>query len=205
MSAVEKIRKWYRDRLKKARQRFEDRKTDLKKERDERIDKARKPDGPTVMYDSVDVSRIPANAEAVAGYVNGIFTTWPEIQRRFPKAKKLSIAVTSSANAECLDIEPGNATPKDGPAWVKRQKARGVKRPVVYANVSTMPTVLAELARAGISRNEVRVWTAHYGKGKHICGPQCGFGMKTVADGTQWIEDKSRNLDINELKPDFFS
>lgn len=160
--------------------------------------------GPTVMYDSVDVSRIPADAPAVAGYVNGIFTTWPDILRKFPHARKLSIAVTSAANADCLDIEPGNATPANAVAWYRRQRQRGVKRPVMYANVSTMPLVLNVLRNAGIGREAVRVWTAHYGRGEHLCGPKCGFGMPTVADGTQWIERHDLNLDINVLQPDFF-
>lgn len=166
--------------------------------------KRRRAGGPTVMYDSVTVSRIPSDAPAVAGYVNGIFTTWPAILQRFPRARKLSIAVTSSANADTLDIEPGNATPSSAVAWIRRQKDRGVKRPVVYANVSTMPLVLNVLRNAGIGRESVRVWTAHYGRGEHICGPQCGFGFSTEADGTQWIERHDLNLDINKLTPDFF-
>ena len=35
-----------------------------------------------VMYDSVTVGAIPANAFAVAGYVNGRYLTWPVLRRR---------------------------------------------------------------------------------------------------------------------------
>lgn len=204
MSRVERIRRWYRDKLKRLRQAFEKGKAEAKRERDKRIEDARSK-GPTVMYDSIDVSRIPSDAEAVAGYVNGRWATWEEVKRRFPKAKKLSIAVTSSADADCLDIEPGNATPSDAPGWVKRQIARGVKRPVVYANRSQMPAVLTVLERAGFERDDYRVWTAHYGQGKHLCSDSCySTKLGTEADATQWVEDKSRNLDINLLKPSFF-
>jgi hypothetical protein len=86
---------------------------------------------PTVMYDSVTVSAIPANAQAVAGYTAGRFLTFPTLVKQFPKARKLSIAVASRFDAECLDVEPGDATPDVAAGWVKRQQARGVKRPVV--------------------------------------------------------------------------
>lgn len=160
----------------------------------------------TTMYDDVNLSLIPPNAEAVAGYVNGRWPTYPEVVRRWPKAKHLSIAVNRYADADCLDVEKGDATNAEAPAWVKRQLARGAYRPVVYTSVSNAPTLLRTLAAAGISRSLVRLWTAHYTHREHLCGPACGFGMKTTADATQWTDRAlGRSLDQSLCAVGFFA
>jgi hypothetical protein len=157
------------------------------------------------MYDDVKLALIPAQAEAVAGYVNGRWPTYNEVLRRWPKAKHLSIAVTAHADAECLDVEPGDATNRDAPAWVKRQLARGVHRPVVYTSVSNTAQLLLVLAGAGIGRSQIRLWTAHYSGRPHLCGPGCGFGLKTTADATQWTDRASgKSLDESLCAPSFF-
>lgn len=160
---------------------------------------------PLTMYDSVSLTEIPANAEAVAGYVNGRWPTFKSIPSRWPKAKHLSIAVTAEADADCLDIEPYDATPAQAPAWVRRQKARGVKKPVVYSSVSEMPHVLSVLKASGIKRSQVRVWTAHYTGRPHRCGPECYRGFATVADATQYTNSAlGRNLDASLVADSFF-
>lgn len=156
------------------------------------------------MFDSVVVTALPRDAAAVAGYVNGYYRTWPDVKRLFPNAKKLSIAVTSLANADCLDVEPGNASPADAPGWVKRQQKRGVKRPAVYCALSAAREVLAEIQKAGIKREEVRLWTAHYTHTAHLCGPSCGFGLNTTADATQFTDHSGgRTLDESLCRHDF--
>lgn len=159
------------------------------------------------MYDSVDLSQIPADAPAVAGYVGGSWPTYRELKKRFPHARRLSIAVNASEDADCLDIESGDATPDETPAWVRRQQARGVRRPVVYASASVMPSVLAALKAAGIKRKEVRVWTAHYTFAPHLCGPHsCRYLTDTVADATQFTDvAHGRNLDESLLDRGFFA
>ena len=98
------------------------------------------------------------------------------------------------------------ATPADAPRWVNRQLERGAKRPAVYSSVSEMDDVLGELAMHGIGRHQVRVFTAHYGAGKHRCGPKtCGLLKSTTADATQWTDRAlGRNLDESVLARDFF-
>lgn len=156
------------------------------------------------MFDSITLDAIPREARAVAGYVNGFWPTYTEVVRRWPNARHLSIAVTSSANAECLDVEPGDATPADAPAWVKRQLARGVKRPVVYTSLSQARTLLTTLANAGVGRNDVRLWTAHYTGTAHRCTSACGFGFTGLADATQFTDHSGgRNLDESLCAPDF--
>ena len=140
--------------------------------------KAKTPAARFAMYDSVDVDQIPGNATHVAGYVNGKWPTVAALRARFPHAKVLTIAVTANADAECLDVETGDATPAQAPAWVKRQQARGVKHPKIYANRSTMPTVWAALQAAGIKRDEVKLWVADWTGQPHL---PAGY------DACQWI------------------
>ncbi len=148
------------------------------------------------MFDSITLSTIPPNPQAVAGYVGGYWPTYHPLCVKFPKAYHLSIAVSASEDADCLDIEAGDAVPAQAPGWVVRQQHRGVYRPVVYSSVSQMPKVIDALTRGGIARTEVRVWTAHYTYAAHI---------ETGSDGTQWTDHAlGRNLDESLLVPDFF-
>jgi len=154
------------------------------------------------MFDSIDVSTLPAGNFAYAGYVDGHWATYPKLKAKFPHANLLSIAVFAHDDADCLDVEPGDATPAQAPAWVKRQKA---PRPCLYASVSTMNGVLTILAKAGIQRNSVRLWSAHYGHGEHICGPSTCKLVNSAMDGTQWTDvARGISLDQSLLHDDFF-
>jgi hypothetical protein len=141
------------------------------------------------MFDSVDLAQIPAGAQAAACYVNGRFANSAEARDRFPRARILTIAVTADADADCLDIETGDATPGQAAAWFLRQKARGVSRPCLYASASVMDTqVIPALNAAGIGAGEIRLWSAHYTMAAHICGPATCRAMSISADGTQWTD-----------------
>lgn len=167
------------------------------------------------MLDSIYPSNLPAGADAYAGYVDG---SWPDFQaevRKFPGAHVLSIAVFPGDDAEACDCEGGDLAPGQVPGWVARQHRRGVRRPVVYASASVMPTVLPLLHAAGISRAQVRLWSAHYGAGKHICGPAtCAYrdGQGRVVpacDGTQWTNAargaNGSRVDESLLRGGFFA
>lgn len=157
-----------------------------------------------VMYDSIDPSQIPDNAQAAAGYVNGSWPTWSSLAAKFPNAHRLSIAVNSSGDATCLDVENGDATVGDAPGWYARQVAVGVWRPCFYASAGIMDGLVATLQQAGIARSSVRLWSAHY-SGEHICAPgSCGT-TSTAMDATQWTDQAlGRNLDQSLLVDDFF-
>lgn len=158
------------------------------------------------MFDSITPAQIPANAAAVAGYVNGHWPTFPGLAESHPHAHRLSIAVTAHADAECLDVEQGDATIDQAPMWVKRQHARGIARPVVYTSVSMAARLMETLARAGIPRTAYRLWTAHYTFRPHRCDKSCGFGMTGSADATQYSDHAlGRNLDASLCSPTFFS
>lgn len=160
---------------------------------------------PLTMYDSVDPAEIPANAQAVAGYVNGRWPTFPDLARKFPDAHRLSIAVTAEAGADCLDIEAGDASPAQAPSWVRRQKSRGIRKPVVYCSLSDAHTVVGVLSASGIKRGDYRLWTAHYTYRPHLCSPSCGLHMTTRADATQFTNRAlGRNLDASLVSDAFF-
>lgn len=160
---------------------------------------------PEVMYDSIYPANIPADAQVVAGYIGGKWPTYAsgELARRFPKAIRISIAVASRYDAECLDVEPGDATPALAPAWVKRQIARGIWKPIVYCSLSAVPAVLNAMRAAGIERDAWRLWTAHYTGHAHVCGPRNCRCIQ--ADATQWTSHAlGRALDQSLLLPSFW-
>ena len=71
------------------------------------------------MYDSIHASAIPANAKMVAGYVDGLFKWSTADWARFPHAVKVRIACFGHTDSgQVLDVEAGNATPAQAPAWV---------------------------------------------------------------------------------------
>jgi hypothetical protein len=158
------------------------------------------------MFDSIDLAQFPAGPAFVAGYVGGRWPTARELPTRFPHAEMLTIAVTASEDAEALDVETGDAAPGQAPAWWRRQRARGVARPCLYANASTMKAGIVPLVRAGaIPRAAVRLWSAHYTRTAHICGPKSCGAVSIDMDGTQWTDRAmGRNLDQSLLLPGFF-
>jgi hypothetical protein len=158
----------------------------------------RKPRAPLflAMYDAVTVENIPAGALAVAGYVNGRYQTVSALRARFPHAHLFTIAVNIGADADCLDVETGDATPAQAPEWVRRQLGAGLRRPCIYANRSTMPAVWAALHAAGIERNHVRLWVADWTEEPHI---------PTGYDACQWHGGMTVPFDESLCSPTFFS
>lgn len=157
-----------------------------------------------MMYDSVDVTLLPADAPAYAGYVNGSWPTFDKLKARFPKARLLSVAVQADRDAECLDVETGDATVGQAPNWHARQVHRGLRRPAIYTQASNLKLLERTMAAFGITRGQYRIWSAHYTEA-HFCGPHtCGYG-DSDADGTQWTKTAlSKNLDQSILNDDFF-
>lgn len=165
--------------------------------------------GNLTMYDSPYNSQFPPGGDAYAAYVDGSVGDQPNYQyivSAFPHASHLSIAVFASDDADCLDVEYRAATPSDVPGWHARQKARGAVRPCVYASVDAMEAqVLPVITGAHIARSAVRLWTAHYGAGEHICGPRSCGRLSLEADGTQWADTAGgRTADQSLLAADFF-
>ena len=150
-----------------------------------------------VMYDSVTPGAIPAHAPAVAGYVGGKWPTYAELVKRFPRAELLSIAVSSSEDAECLDVENGDASVQEAPAWVDRQRQRGVERPAVYIEASKLAQLIQALEGRGIPRTAYRLIVADWTGAPHIY---------PGSDATQWTNAAlGRNLDESLCVDGFFA
>ena len=157
-----------------------------------------------VMYDSITVSEIPANAPAVAGYTGGHWPTWNEVQAKFPDAQHLSIAISASSWGRCLDCEPGDATPSQAPGWFNAHADHSHGLPVLYASASAVNEVVTAMSHAGIARDKYLIWSAHYTFHEHICSPSgCGYPQ---ADATQWTDKAmGRNLDQSLCSDKFFT
>lgn len=160
------------------------------------------------MLDSIYAGNLPAGADAYLGYVDGNWADFQAEVARFPHAHVLSMAVFPRDDAVGCDREPGDLALGDIAVWVKRQIARGVWRPVVYASASNMGACIAALDSARIFRPDVRLLSAHYGAGKHICGSDtCGL-VSVDMDGTQWRDNApgagGSLVDESVLLDDFF-
>ncbi len=158
---------------------------------------------PRVMFDDTSVELIPRSARAVAGYVNGLYKTVPALRLRFKGRRIVTVAVTSEARAQFLDIERGNATIADAPGWWERFKDSGRLRGFYIAE-SEAEALVSYLGSHGIHRHEYVLWTAHYAGYRHVCGPKT-CGCRVEADGTQWTDrSNGRSLDESKLTPAFW-
>jgi hypothetical protein len=111
------------------------------------------------MYDGVSPGRLPADAAMVGGYVNGMYAWSAASWARFPKARKVTIAVTAAASANVLDVETGDATPTQAPGWALNERREG-HIPTVYCNRSTWPAVRAAFVNQHVTQPQY--WIASY-------------------------------------------
>jgi len=113
------------------------------------------------MYDSTDAVDIPRHAVMVAGYIRPSRFAWSAADwARFPHAVKVRIGVDASVDdGHVLDVEPGLATPRQAPGWVRRRRA-AVVTPSIYCNLATWPAVRSEFRRQGVP--EPHYWIAKY-------------------------------------------
>ena len=156
------------------------------------------------MYDDTAVDLLPA-ADYFAGYVDGRFANIAAIKAKFPHATILSIAVFPADDADCLDVEPGDATRADIFGWFKRQQARGVARPCIYSSVSSIDGIVATMTANGFHRDAYRLWSAHYTGSPHVCSPSTCKLTSAQCDATQYTDHAmSRSLDESVLLPGFF-
>jgi hypothetical protein len=109
------------------------------------------------MYDSVTPSHIPVDAMMVAGYVD----LWSAADwASFPKAIKVRIARNVHESGDVLDVESGDATPAQAPAWVTRERARDGKDKTVYMSQSVWQAVRDAFKAQNV--REPQYWTAAY-------------------------------------------
>lgn len=120
------------------------------------------------MYDSITAASIPADAEVVAGYVDGWWADFVAIQLRFPHLPQVSITTAGKDKAGnwvlaiVCDCENGDATPATAASWAQWMISIG-HRPTIYCNTSTHGDVVTALAALGLEFvRDVDWWEAHY-------------------------------------------
>ena len=113
-----------------------------------------------MMYDGVNAGSVPAGAAIYAGYVDGNWQSYDALAAEYPGALHVSICVTSGDDARVLDVESGDATPDEAPAWAARQRAAGTAYPVVYMNESTWSAVQSAFSDQGVAAP--LYWVASY-------------------------------------------
>lgn len=168
-----------------------------------------------IMYDGVTLTNIATSPApyAVGCYDDGTYRNSNEARVRFPNSIIYTFAVRASDRGHCLDIEAGDAIPVEGPGWLEREWDDGNNNAGLYSGASEMNQVLDALKKGGINwsdpkiRAKLRLLSAHYGAGEHICGPHtCGL-VPIDMNGTQCVNtvgwDKSLLYDdyMNAPKP----
>lgn len=119
-----------------------------------------------IMYDAITPANIPANAQMVAGYVNGRWPSYAEAKASFPHAVAVSIAVNIHADAQVLDVEKFDATPAESVGWCIRQRSLG-RVPTVYMAAGDAWTQVRQAFQArGVA--EPLYWVANWSDGPEI-------------------------------------
>lgn len=130
------------------------------------------------MADSVTVSSLPDGFDLYAGYNDGRYKNVDQVKARFPTKTVLSIAVFPTDDVgDVLDVETGDATPEEAPAWIVRRRLDGHKGPLVYCSLALWATVGAQFDAQKVE--QPGYWLAAY-PGP---GPQLIQG-----NGHQWID-----------------
>ena len=119
----------------------------------------------TTLYDSIDPTKIPKDAQVVAGYVGGTWPTFAKLPALFPNALLVSIAINASEDADVLDVEQGDATPAQAPAWVIRQRSLG-RHPTVYCSRSPWADVQRAFDAPNVPQPDY--WIADYTSAEHL-------------------------------------
>lgn len=119
------------------------------------------------MYDGVaslaaGIRRAVPGAAMVAGYVDGRYAWTGAHWALFPRAVRVTIAVSASTGAgDVLDVETGDATPAQCEAWIAMRKRAGLYRPTIYTSLSSVPAVRQGTGRYVLGR-DYDLWVASY-------------------------------------------
>jgi len=168
------------------------------------------------MPDSIYPANLPAGYPAYLGYVDGRWATCPVIKADHPAARHVCLTVTGNTlAADGIDVEPGNPSAWNGAQWAMRKLAHAPdSRPVIYASVQGTPgygmhDVLRELTSLSIPRAKVRLLSAHYEAGEHICGPATCNLISEDMDGTQYTDQAPGSngtlIDMSVVLDSFFA
>jgi hypothetical protein len=148
-------------------------------------------------FDAVNIDHIPPDAKWVAGYIGGQWPTFVSLKKRFPKARRVSIAVEAIYEADVLDVERYDATPAEAPGWVTRMRAKG-RIPVVYCNKSTLGAVEAAFQSAHVA--PPFYWVADWTAEAHMVS---GSVATQWANGSPEFPGLAAHADTSLVSPNF--
>jgi peptidoglycan hydrolase-like protein with peptidoglycan-binding domain len=125
-----------------------------------------------IVYDAIagNVSHLPKGQQAAGYATGGSGIVWSAANwAAHPGAVRIDQDTRASLRtADVLDVERGAATAAAAPAWAKgalasyHQASRpGQRSPVIYANLSTMTSVVNALTKAKVTG--IGLWIAHWG------------------------------------------
>jgi hypothetical protein len=157
------------------------------------------------MADSITPANLPGTYPAYLGYTDGRWPTAPAVRAAHPSARLVTLTVLGG-QADGCDCESGDLVPLTAAHWLDQRIQAGQWRPVLYASRDTVPTVLGALP-LDVQRAQIRILSAHYGQGQHICSP-AACGATFTADGTQWTDTApgllGSAIDLSILNDNFF-
>lgn len=145
------------------------------------------------MYDSVDPGKIPATAEKVALYRNGLYAadpaTWGD---KWPRVYWIDVLGNDPVNASILDVETGDAHPYQVSSWCDERLADHPDWLCrIYCNLSTWPAVKSQVATMPQNqRRQVRYWIANPTGQRH-------YVPGSAATQYEWAE----NWDLSAVRP----
>lgn len=121
------------------------------------------------LYDSTTAADIPADAPAVAGYVDGAFANYHELLAAHPGKPVVGITVLGSflPGTRVADVESGDLTPVSGAAWCRQMLTVG-KRPTLYYSRTLGAAVRDALVADGLNPADVDYWPADWTGGPHL-------------------------------------
>lgn len=135
-----------------------------------------------VMYDAVNWQAIPADAQEVAGYMDGAASAWPpEAWARWPHARR--ITVLGNQSADICDCETGDLNERQAATWYH------ITGGVVYIERSRLPVLLALGVPIG------RVWVADWTGEGHLFPGSWGTQYANPTSGS------GGDYDLSELAP----
>lgn len=103
------------------------------------------------MADSVTPSNLPAGFDLYGGYDDGHYNNIAAIKSRYPTKTAIAFTVFPSDNfGDCLDVESGDATPAQAPAWTQMRRKAGHGGPLNYCSWAALDSLIAAYHAANV-------------------------------------------------------
>lgn len=143
--------------------------------------------------DGVTITNIPGGLDVYAGYTGGSWPTYEPLVKLTPKKLHLAYAINAWSWGDCLDDEPGDATPEQVEGWMDNiWKPVNTLKPAAYTSASAMGPMLLGITRP---RSTYLTISAHYTNTPHICSSVLCWPSSPIAwtaDATQWSDNNGK-------------